>query len=151
MHPVPCYGQDYEKQKGPGTNNQALSGLQNMSRTISFLVIYHLGNFENLTQSGFWVIPQILFAKLWKPIYDVIIIQISFVSLNLETVEVFQLSKIKAKQLRWKQKCGALRDLVPFVQFKKREKHPWRSVLLPQIPFWQKKIESLEINLFKNK
>ena len=22
----------------------------------------------------------------------------------------------------------ALRDLVPFVQFKKREKHPWRSV-----------------------
>ena len=24
--------------------------------------------------------------------------------------------------------CGALRDMVPFVQFKKREKHPWRSV-----------------------
>ena len=24
--------------------------------------------------------------------------------------------------------CGALRDLVPFVQFKKLEKHPWRSV-----------------------
>ena len=24
--------------------------------------------------------------------------------------------------------CGALRDLVPFVQFKNREKHPWRSV-----------------------
>ena len=24
--------------------------------------------------------------------------------------------------------CGALRDLVTFVQFKKREKHPWRSV-----------------------
>ena len=23
--------------------------------------------------------------------------------------------------------CGALRDLVPFLQFKKREKHPWRS------------------------
>ena len=22
--------------------------------------------------------------------------------------------------------CGALRDLVPFVQFKKREKHPWK-------------------------
>ena len=30
-------------------------------------------------------------------------------------------------------KCDALRDLVPFLQFKKREKHPWRSVntLLP--------------------
>ena len=24
--------------------------------------------------------------------------------------------------------CDALRYLVPFVQFKKREKHPWRSV-----------------------
>ena len=24
--------------------------------------------------------------------------------------------------------CGALHDLVPFLQFKKREKHPWRSV-----------------------
>ena len=26
------------------------------------------------------------------------------------------------------EKCGALRDLVPFAQFKKREKHPRRSV-----------------------
>ena len=25
-------------------------------------------------------------------------------------------------------RCDALRDLVPFVQFKKREKYPWRSV-----------------------
>ena len=25
-------------------------------------------------------------------------------------------------------KCDALRDLVAFVQFKKRERHPWRSV-----------------------
>ena len=24
--------------------------------------------------------------------------------------------------------CDELRDLVPFVPFKKREKHPWRSV-----------------------
>ena len=24
--------------------------------------------------------------------------------------------------------CDAKRDLVPFVQFKKHEKHPWRSV-----------------------
>ena len=26
-----------------------------------------------------------------------------------------------------------LRDLVPFVQFKKREKHPWMSVILPEL------------------
>ena len=29
--------------------------------------------------------------------------------------------------------CGALRDLVPFVQFKKREKHPWKSVTFSKI------------------
>ena len=30
--------------------------------------------------------------------------------------------------------CDVLRDLVPFVQFKKREKHPWRSVILQMVP-----------------
>ena len=30
-------------------------------------------------------------------------------------------------------KCGALRDLAPFVQFKKREKHPWRSVTFSKV------------------
>ena len=29
--------------------------------------------------------------------------------------------------------CGALHDLVPFVQFKKHEKHPWRSVIFSQV------------------
>ena len=29
--------------------------------------------------------------------------------------------------------CDALRDLIPFVQFKKREKHRWRSVTLTKI------------------
>ena len=29
--------------------------------------------------------------------------------------------------------CDALRDLVPFVQFKKREKHPWRSVTFSKV------------------
>ena len=34
--------------------------------------------------------------------------------------------------------CDALRDLVPFVQFKKREKHLWRSVTFTKIntPPW---------------
>ena len=30
-------------------------------------------------------------------------------------------------------KYGALRDLVPFVQFKKREKHPWRVLILVKL------------------
>ena len=29
--------------------------------------------------------------------------------------------------------CGALRDLVPSVQFKKREKHQWRSVTFSKV------------------
>ena len=29
--------------------------------------------------------------------------------------------------------CNALRDLVPFVQFKKLEKNPWRSVALVKL------------------
>ena len=33
--------------------------------------------------------------------------------------------------------CDALRDFVPFVQFKKREKHPWRSVTFSKVAsFW---------------
>ena len=29
--------------------------------------------------------------------------------------------------------CGALRDLVPFAQFKNREKHLWRSVTFSKV------------------
>ena len=50
-------------------------------------MVNHLGNFDVLIQSGFWVIPKIAFANLCKPIHDVIIIPISFDPLNLETVK----------------------------------------------------------------
>ena len=33
----------------------------------------------------------------------------------------------------WKSISGALRDLAPFAQFKKREKHPWRSVTFRKV------------------
>ena len=29
--------------------------------------------------------------------------------------------------------CDALHDLVPFAQFKKRKKHPWRSVTFSKV------------------
>ena len=29
--------------------------------------------------------------------------------------------------------CDSLRDLVPFVQFKEREKHPWKSVTFSKV------------------
>ena len=35
--------------------------------------------------------------------------------------------------LNWFHICDALRDLEPFVQFKKREKHPWRSATFSKV------------------
>ena len=53
LHPVPFYGQDYEKQMDLGTSSfQPAFGLQNVFRKISFLVVYHLGNFDDLIQGG---------------------------------------------------------------------------------------------------
>ena len=37
-------------------------------------------------------------------------------------------SRIRCTREGSQRKCGALCDLVPFVQFKKCETHPWRSV-----------------------
>ena len=43
--------------------------------------------------------------------------------------------------------CDALRDLVAFVQFKKREKHPWRSVNFSKVAYFKKCIAcGLKIN-----
>ena len=33
----------------------------------------------------------------------------------------------------WMKICDALRDLVPFLQFKKREKHPWKTVTFSKV------------------
>ena len=38
---------------------------------------------------------------------------------------------------------GALRDLVPFVQFKKREKHPWKSVTFSKVAGFSLKVALL--------
>ena len=39
--------------------------------------------------------------------------------------------------------CGALRDLVPFVQFKRREKKPWRSVNFSKAAGFRLKLATL--------
>ena len=36
-------------------------------------------------------------------------------------------------QVKHKNNCGALRDLVPCSQFKKRKKHPWRSATFSKV------------------
>ena len=46
-----------------------------------------------------------------------------------------ELSKVLIKVFIFslKCKCDALRDLVPFLQFQKRKKHPWRSVTFSKV------------------
>ena len=48
LNPVPFNGQNYQKQKGPGTSNQSLFKLQNKFRKIHLLVIYYLTNFDDV-------------------------------------------------------------------------------------------------------
>ena len=44
-----------------------------------------------------------------------------------------RVNKIKRKYSYKLDKYDILSDLVPFVQFKKREKHPWRSVTFSKV------------------
>ena len=46
-----------------------------------------MGTLDDLMESDSWIIPKILFANLWKPLHDVIIILVPSDSLNLETLE----------------------------------------------------------------
>ena len=49
-----------------------------------------------------------------------------------------QLGHCSSTNNQWKRKiqpniCDALRNLVPFVQFKNFEKHPWRSITFSKV------------------
>ena len=47
--------------------------------------------------------------------------------------------------------CDALRDLAPFIQFKKREKHPWRRVTFSKVAgFTKSRNASQMLNITKN-
>ena len=70
-----------------GTSYQCLLRLQNVFRKISFSVIYHLGNFDDSIQCGFWVIPKITLTSLCKLIHDAIITPASSDPLKLENVK----------------------------------------------------------------
>ena len=45
---VPFNGQNYQKQKGPGTSHQSPFRLQNKFRKIPILVMYYLTKFDDL-------------------------------------------------------------------------------------------------------
>ena len=47
---------------------------------------------------------------------------------------IYLLKGVSSFQKQWAEiKCDALRDLVPFVQLKKHEKHPWGSVTFSKV------------------
>ena len=64
-NPVPFSGKDYEKQKGPGTNDQSLFSLQNKFRKIPLLVMCYLTKFDDVIYKA--VLE--LFQKLHLLIY----------------------------------------------------------------------------------
>ena len=47
-NPVPFNGQNYQKQKGPGTSDQLLFRLRNKLRKISLLVMHYLTKFYDV-------------------------------------------------------------------------------------------------------
>ena len=47
-NPVPFNRQNYQKQKGPGTNDQSLFRLRNKFRKIPLLVMYYLTKFDDV-------------------------------------------------------------------------------------------------------
>ena len=58
-----------------------------MIRKTHFLVTCHLSHSDDLIQSGFLVIPKIVFADLWKPTLEIIVIPVSSDPLSLANVE----------------------------------------------------------------
>ena len=70
-NPVLFNVQDYEKQKRCGTSDQFPFKLPKKFRKIPFLMVYYLTKFDDLIWSGFWHIPKITSANLWKPIHDI--------------------------------------------------------------------------------
>ena len=87
LNPVPLDGQNYQKQKGPGTSNQSLFRLQNKFRKIPVLVMYYLTKFDDIIQSSFWVTPKITSANLCKPVHDTKKYSPCICLVNLESVE----------------------------------------------------------------
>ena len=48
LNPVPFNGQDYKKQKGPGTSDQLFFRLQSIFRKTNLSVMYYLAQFDDV-------------------------------------------------------------------------------------------------------
>ena len=86
--------------------------------------------FEVAYSSNSWVATFVETDLNKKKIMGLLIIQYLYMH-SIPAVLLRNIISLPTKShllLSCKFICDALRDLVPFVQFKKREKHPWRSV-----------------------
>ena len=86
MYLVPFCGQDYENQNRHRTSFHCHLGCKTCLEKFLFSDLL-LGQFW-LVNSGFWVIPKIIFANLCKPIHHVMITQVSSDPSNLENMEM---------------------------------------------------------------
>ena len=89
---------------------------------------------KSCTKWGRVLVPD-LFLFFKKALHDVKAsgLQFSFnilflIFLNVAYNKNNLLTILKQTLDNWPKYCDALCDLVPFAQFEKREKHPWRSV-----------------------
>ena len=56
-----------------------------------------------------------------------------FINIYIFGIEMVVLKKVKQGLTSDYQYIDVLRDFMPFAQFKKREKHPWRSVTFSKV------------------
>ena len=74
-----------------------------------------------------------------------------FISINVDQNLIINLKNILNCSYSGFAICDALRDLVPLVQLKKRQKHPWRSVTFSKVTgFSLKLIDWLKIYKIEN-
>ena len=129
-NPVPFNGQNYQKQKGPGTSDQTLLKLRNKVRKIPLLVTYYLTTFDDVIWGGYWVIPKITYANLCKPIHDIINYSVFICPFE---------SRERGKEGKKLQKFEYLENEMSFFNEIKNIYNFWRAII-----WWKNK------NLIKN-
>ena len=71
LNPVPFSRENYQKQKEPGTGDQSQFRLRKKFRKNPLLIMQYLTKFDDVIQSGFWVIRKILSEDLCQSIHDI--------------------------------------------------------------------------------
>ena len=98
MYLVPFCGQDYENQSRHRTSFHCHLGCKTCLEKFLFSDLL-LGQFW-LVNSGFWVIPKIIFANLCKPIHHVMITPVPSDPSNLENMEMKEKKSEKFEYLK---------------------------------------------------